>query len=306
MVRLPRPLVWTLHDMWAFTGGCHYDGSCGRYVESCGVCPRLSSSRQNDLSRWVWRRKRRAWKELDLTVVCPSRWLADCARHSSLLAGRRVEVIPYGLDLGRFRPLERRQAREWLGLEREKRLVLFSAIKARQNIHKGYQVFRQALQVLADKGWGEKLEAVVLGSAAPDGAPDLPLRTHYLGHFQDEVSLALVYAAADAFVLASQQDNLPNTLLESLACGTPCVAFDVGGVPEAVEHQATGFLAHAGDAQALARGVEWVLEDEGRWQRLCQASRIKAEREFDEASQAGRYLSLYEELVEESKGGAVG
>jgi glycosyltransferase involved in cell wall biosynthesis len=299
--RMSFPIVWTLHDMWPFTGGCHYDNGCGRYAERCGACPVLSSSRQNDLSRRVWKRKERAWKELEFVVVCPSRWMASRAQQSSLFAHRRIEVIHNGLDLQRFRLLEQRQAREWLGLPFDKRLVLFSAVKARENIYKGYQSFRKAMQVLSERGWGERLEVVVLGSSGPDGDDDMPLPVHYLGHFHDEVSLALAHAAVDVFVLSSLQDNLPNTLLESLACGTPCVAFDVGGVSDAVVHQATGFLAKTGDVEGLASGVEWVLGDTQRWLALCQASRKKAEIDFDQLIQARRHLSLYEALVKQRR-----
>ncbi len=145
--RLGKPLIWTLHDSWAFTGGCHVPYACKRYQQSCGACPVLGSSREGDLSRWTWNRKERAWRDLNLTVVTPSRWLADCARSSSLFRDLRVEVIPNGLDTGMFKPGDKEQARKLLGLPKDKKIILFGAVRGTTDPNKGFHLLTKALQV---------------------------------------------------------------------------------------------------------------------------------------------------------------
>jgi glycosyltransferase involved in cell wall biosynthesis len=297
--KLPTPLVWTLHDMWPFTGGCHYDLGCGRYTERCGACPQLESRKELDLTRWIWRRKERAWHQAEFTIVCPSRWLAECARRSSLLAHHRIEVIPNGLDVARFKPSDRGQARNWLGLPTDKKLLLFSAVSAITNFHKGFPDFKQATGVLAEKGWGDNVEIVILGSSEQQQAFDLPFRTHFMGYLHDSLSLSLVYGAVDVFVVSSVQDNLPNTVMEALACGTPCAGFSVGGIPEMIDHQENGYLVEDRSVDELAFGIHWILEDPQRWGKLTRAARDKALRCFDQEQQARRYLQLFEELMEQ-------
>jgi len=298
--KIPKPLVWTLYDMWAFTGGCHYAYECEGYVARCGQCPQLNSHKELDLSRWVWTRKQRAWGRVEMALVCPSKWMADCASRSSLFAGRRIEVIANGLDIQRFRPIQREEARNWLGLPVDKKLILFSAVKGVENPQKGYPFFHRAMQDLAAIGWQEQVEVLVLGSSEPVKPAELPVPVHYLGHLKDELSLALVYGAADVFVAPSLQDNLPNTVMEALACGTPCVAFNTGGIPEMVDNQVSGYLAIPKDAQDLAQGIDWVLRDPERWRSLGQQARLKAERDFDGVIQAKKYASFYTELLESS------
>lgn len=240
LAKLKLSIVWTLHDMWAFTGGCHYDRDCGRYVESCGACPQLKSDRNWDLSRWIWQRKSQAWKNINLTIVTPSKWLAECARSSSLFKNLPVEVIPNGLDLQRYKPIDRQIVRSLLNLPQNKQLILFGAIKATSDLRKGFHLLEAALQSLCQSGWQDKIELVVVGASQPDRQANLGFKTHYLGKLNDDISLAQVYAAADVFVAPSLQDNLPNTVVEAIACGTPSVAFKIGGMPEIIEHQQNG------------------------------------------------------------------
>ena len=293
LAKLNRPIVWTLHDMWAFTGGCHYDRNCGRYVESCGACPQLKSNHNYDLSRWTWQRKHRAWKNATLTIVTPSKWLAECAHSSSLFKNVPIEVIPNGLDLRRYKPIERRTVREMLNLPPNKQLILFGAIKATSDFRKGFHLLQKTLQTLSGLGWQDKIELVVFGSSQPDGQTDLGLKTHYLGKLSDDISLAQVYAAADIFVAPSLQDNLPNTVVEAISCGTPCAAFKIGGMPEIIEHYSNGYLAQPFEAEDLAKGIVWILENKERHQKLGDRAREKAEHEFSLELQAQRYEALY-------------
>jgi glycosyltransferase involved in cell wall biosynthesis len=295
--RFRRPIVWTLHDMWAFTGGCHYDADCGKFRAACGACPRLGSTRDRDLSRRVWERKQAAWSALDLTVVATSRWLADCARQSSLFARKRIEIIPNCVDLDVYRPKDKALARARFGLPLEKRLILLSAFGATSDSRKGFQHLLPALQQLASSGLHEDTELVVLGSARPSQAPDPGMRATYIPHLSDEGSQVQLYTAADVLVAPSVQENLSNTVLEALCCGTPVVAFDIGGMPDLVDHRRNGYLARPFDATDLAAGIAWTLEPGDRSGQLSTGARRSVEESFGYSQVAGRYHRLYSDLL---------
>jgi len=303
--RFDRPLVWTLHDSWPFTGGCHLPGDCVRYRERCGCCPVLGSRRDRDLSRWVWSRKKRAWRDLDLTLVAPSRWLADCARASSLFGDARIEVIPNGLDLTLFRPIDKRVARDLMGLAQDKNYLLFGAVNSTGDPNKGFGLLLPALQSLSAQRSGDT-ELIVFGAPEPAYPPPFGMKAHYLGRLHEEVSLALLYSAADLLVSPSLQENLPNTVMEAMACGTPCVAFRQGGVPELIEHRSTGYLARPLDTRDLAQGIAWTLEDRGRREALSARARLSVERNFALDLVARRYAELYRDLIERGPGGRHG
>lgn len=180
MQRFQSPLVWTLHDMWAFTGGCHYSGDCNQYRHQCGSCPQLNSLKPNDLSHWTWRRKREAWKRLDLTLVAPSRWMAQAAASSKLFSNARIEVIPNGLDLQRYKPFPRALAREWLNLPEDKHLVLFGAADAGDR-RKGFSLLLSALEQLSKTGWRDQIELIVFGADAPEEPLPLGIPVRWLG-----------------------------------------------------------------------------------------------------------------------------
>lgn len=292
-----QPIVWTLHDSWAFTGGCHVPFDCRRYMERCGSCPVLGSSFEKDISRWIWWRKAKAWRDLNLTVVAPSRWLADCARASSLFRDVRVEVIPNGLDLAVFRPIDKRLARGLLRLPEEKKLVLFATAHGTADKNKGFDLLLEALSGVATRLPKEAVELVVVGAGKPQKASPLPLKTHYLGQLRDELTLALAYAAADVLVSPSLLENLPNTVMEAMACGTPCVAFNQGGLPDLIEHQQSGYLAEPYEVADLARGIVWILADRDRHARLAAAARNKVVRDFDLEKVSQRYIDLYREVL---------
>ncbi|MFN7853980.1 MAG: glycosyltransferase, partial [Dolichospermum sp.] len=215
IAKFNKPIVWTLHDMWAFTGGCHYNGDCMNYTNSCGTCPQLHSNKEKDLSRWIWQRKTKAWQNLNLTIVTPSHWLAKCAASSSLLKDVRIEVIPNGLDTKQYKPIEKSVARSILGLPEDKQLILFGAMSATSDPRKGFNFLQSALQNLSQSGWRERVELVVFGASQPKNPTELGFKSHYLGRLNDDISLSLVYAAADVFLAPSVQDNLPNTVMES-------------------------------------------------------------------------------------------
>lgn len=291
-----RPIVWTLHDSWPFTGGCHIPDNCLKYRDSCGTCPQLGSSMATDLSRWVWRRKKRHWDSLDITAVAPSTWLADRAKSSSLFRDRRVEVIPHGLDHQIFRPHDPQLARQILGLPLDKRIILHGAVTAVSDPNKGYPMLCEAARKMASNGWASKVEVVVFGSSKPSDPPDLHLETTYLGVLQDDVTLALLYSAADVFVAPSKQESFGQTVLEAMACGTPAVAFGGSGISEMIIHGKTGYLAEPYDADDLAAGISWVLEHDDR-RELSGNARSRVEDSFTSEKAARRYLAMYEEIL---------
>lgn len=291
------PIVWTLHDSWAFTGGCHVPGECVRYREACGACPALGSRRDRDLSRHLLERKRRSWARATLTVVTPGRWLAEAARSSTVLREARVEVIPNGIDLARFKPLDRSATRDLLGLPRDRSILLFGGVGSMDDRNKGFSLLVEALERLTIGPAVRPVELVVVGVSEPERPLRLPIPARFTGPLGDEESMALYQAAADALVLPSRQENHPNMVVEAMACGTPTVAFRAAGLPDLVEHERTGFLAEPYDSEGLARGIAWTLEDETRRRRLGEEARRRAERDHGLEGVARRYAALYQGLV---------
>lgn len=297
LAKFKRPIVWTLHDMWAFTGGCHYSQECDRYTYSCGACPQLHSAKNQDLSSWIWHRKAKAWKDLNLTIIAPSRWFAECAKASSLFKDQRIEVVPHGLDTQKYKPVNQQFARELLCLPQDKKLVLFGASSAALgDQRKGFHLLKPALQALSKSGWQDRIELVIFGTSRSQKTADLGFRVHYLDRLYDDISLALVYSAADVMVVPSMQEAFGQTASESLACGRPVVAFKATGPKDIVDHQQNGYLAKPFEIEDLARGIAWVLNSKERHQKLCIAARKKAEQEFTLELQAQRHLSIFKEL----------
>lgn len=292
------PIVWTLHDMNPFTGGCHYDNGCGRYMDCCGACPQLGSTIDADPSRRAWKRKQRALQELEsdcLHLVAPSQWMADAVRRSSLLGRFPVTTIPYGLDVDIFSPRSAEVGRRALEIPCDASVVLFVAHSVSVQ-RKGLALLSQALASLHDL---PALFLLSLGSGAPDVEGNIPHL--HVGHISQERLLALLYSTADVYVVPSLQDNLPNTVLESLACGTPVVGFDVGGIPDMVRPGVTGLLAPVGEVVGLSAAIAEVLQDDVRRAEMSRNSRCVAEDEYSLKVQAQRYLELYESLVRRQK-----
>ena len=291
------PIVWTIHDMWPFTGGCHYSGACDKYVKECGACPQLASERSNDLSRWEHNNKARSWTNLDLTLVSPSHWLADCARRSSLFGSTEIHVIPNGIDLSCFRPVDRKIARQTLGLPIEKCLVLCGAGPKSPEPRKGGKLLQEAMAILAGQELHDSFQLVTFGAGAGTPADFHPFYTHSLGLSRDDASLALLYSACDIFVAPSVEDNLPNTVMEATACGTPTIAFQVGGIPEMIDDGETGYLVPGLDCPRLADAIRSLVTDPARRHHFSKRAREKATDKFSHRLQARRYREVYEKMV---------
>lgn len=294
--KIKKPMVWSLHDMWAFTGGCHYDLGCGKYLQSCGACPVLNSQKQKDISSWLYHRKKKTYAQLDnLTVVGLSQWLGACAAKSSLMADKRIEVLPNGIDTDVFKPVDKMTARKMLNLPLNKKMVLFGAMNPQSNPVKGYQHLVSALHHIED----DQINFLIFGTSYPQKDLNLKYPAHYLGRFSDDLSLSIIYSAADVVVVPSVQENLSNVIMESLACGTPVVAFDIGGNADMIEHEENGYLAQPFDTKDLAYGIEWILSEEVRRQRLSVRARASVEEKYSLEKVAYRYKELFLELTSE-------
>lgn len=288
-----KPVVWTLHDMWAFCGAEHYTEDF-RWREGYRGNNRPSYESGFDLNRWTWQRKRKSWLR-PMHIVTPSHWLAQCVRESALMRDWPLSVIPNPIDTEQWRPIEQALARELLGLPKDIPLVLFGAIGGGRDPRKGFDLLERALQHL--RGNLSELQLVVFGQSRPRNPPDLGFHVHYTGHLNDHLSLRVLYSSADALLLPSRQDNLPNTAIESLACGRPVIAFDIGGLSDVVTHKENGYLAGAFDVEDLARGIHWVISDKARQVQLCEKARALAVRDFEAKTVASHYQTLFKTVI---------
>jgi len=290
--RIKKTLVWTLHDMWAFCGAEHYTDN-ERWQSGYTRANRPPEESGFDLNRWTSIRKQKHW-QTPMSIVTPSQWLANCVKASALMQSWPVTVIPNAIDTGAWKPIEQALARELLGLQPDTPMLLCGAIGGAQDPRKGFDLLREALQHL--NGQLPGLHLLVFGETAPKVAPDLGFPVHYTGRIYDDLNLRALYSAADALVIPSRQDNLPNTGLEALSCGTPVVAFDTGGLADIVDHKQTGYLACAFDTKDMAEGLAWVL-DHSDSKSLHANARSKAIESFDNTVIAQRYAKLYEEVL---------
>jgi glycosyltransferase involved in cell wall biosynthesis len=298
LARLDKPLVWRLSDLWPFTGGCHFPAACRKFEDRCGSCPSLGSAADDDLAARGFAARERYYDGLDLTVAAPSRWIAEEAKRSRLFRHRRIVHIPTGIDTSIFRPMPRAEARRLLDLPADATMLLFGAMDSTTNSRKGFAPLRQALSRFARSPSARGAVAVVFGGET-DAATDVEgLPLIHVGKITEQERLAWLYAAADVLVAPFIEDNLPNVVLEALACGTPVAAFAAGGIPDAVEHQRNGVLVPVGDADALADGIAWAL-DPVRKPSLEVAARATAQSRFDIAQCARAYRDLFAEIIAE-------
>ncbi|MEO1208800.1 MAG: glycosyltransferase family 4 protein [Cyanobacteria bacterium J06638_20] len=301
LAQLNKPIVWTLHDCWAFTGGCHYPAGCDRYQTDCHACPQLLEN-PLDLPARVLQDKADLWADLPLTIVTPSRWLADCVRKSAPLRHHRVEVIPYGLETDVFHPTPKPEAKQKMGLPEGAIAILIGANDSNE-IRKGFWALFAALQrceanpqfrALAEAG---KVQLICFGPPPSDELQTLSVPVRAFGMIEDDDTLSCLYSAADLLVLPSQEDNLPNVMLEAMSCATPVVAFDTGGIPDAVIDGETGLLVPPGDLDALAAAILKLVFNEAQRQKLSQNGRQRTLDNYLLVRQAKDYMELFEELV---------
>ena len=293
-----KPVVWTMHDIWPATAICHLTLDCHRYRNHCDHCWYLpGGGSSNDLAAKVWQKKKSLFADGAISFVACSRWLAGEAKQSALLAGQSITNIPNPINTRLFRPTNQAEARQQLGLPATGRLLLFVSQRV-TNPYKGMDYLAEACQQLAQQypDMVKDTGIIILGGHAEEVAHLLPFKTYPLGYVSDERQIVSVYNAADAFVLPSLSENLPNTIMEAMACGLPCVGFRVGGIPEEIDHQQNGYVAAYRDAADLARGLHWVLYEADR-EALRQAALSKVHRCYSQQSVALKYTEVYNEAI---------
>ena len=295
--RLNKPLVWTFHDSNAFTGGCHVRYECDHYQNECGYCPVLKDPGANDSSHRIWLRKEEAYRHLDFTVIAPSRWMADSVRKSKLLGIAEIKNIPNTLDTNVFKPSTRLEARQILGLSADKFILMSGFMPSRKDLHKGTSYLIEAINIFIKEHHvsADEVELVIFGNRDDKNVPVFPIRTTFLGTISDDEKLALCYSAADVFLAPSLEDNLPNTVMESLACGTPVVAFTTGGIPDMVRHKHNGYLATYRSSPDLAAGIAWICDADST--ELSLNARKTVEDNFSESIIARQHIELYKTLI---------
>lgn len=292
--KINKPVVWTLHDMWAFCGAENYtaDDRNARFRHGYSKDNRDPEHKGIDIDRWVWNRKNISWKN-PFHIVTPSRWLADCVKGSALMHNWPVTVIPNVLDTEIFKPYPKNIARELLHLPEKSKLVLFGALKGGNDPRKGWDLLQPALakagQSIPD------VHGVIFGQSEPQDPPNLGIPLHWLGHIHDDTTLAMLYSAVDVTVVPSRQENLPQVGTEAQACGCPVVAFNITGLPDVVEHEQTGYLAEAFSIDDLAKGIAWVLSDEERHVKLSVRARERAKQLWSPEVVVPQYIEVYEQ-----------
>ena len=298
IIKSGKPIVWTMHDLWPATGICHYARNCPAFKTGCHNCPLLPlGGSGDDLSHKVWARKKRLYNGCNIHFIACSRWLEEQAKQSALLTGQRVSNIPNTIDTHIFSPTDRKEARLRCGLPADKRVILFVSQKVTDE-RKGMEYFINAVNSLAEGNPDIKRDTVValLGGHSEDVAGRIALQSFPLGYVDDDRLIVSIYNSADVYVLPSLEDNLPNTIMEAMACGVPCVGFRVGGIPEMIEHRRTGYIANIKDAADLAEGIRWTLCDADR-QTLRDNSLHKVAVYYSPQSVALKYIEAYNELI---------
>lgn len=299
--KLKKPVVWTLHDMWPFCGAEHYTDSL-RYIKGYDSRNRPSYESGFDLNKWVWSRKLKTWKKIEkLTIVCPSNWLAECAKKSFLFHDRKVVVIPNGIDLNSFKPIEKKQARRILNLPQQSKIILIGAQNFKAEPRKGFDLIAKIIVYLAKLDKSQNFVLATFGSDDKNSvAENIFLdkkRIFNFGHLNNIERLRLLYSVADIFLVTSKQDNLPNTIMESMACATPCIAFDIGGIRDLIDSGINGFLIPPFKIKKYAKTLMQVLSNSNLQEKLSRNARKKIVNNFDIRLVAKKYIKLYGEAL---------
>ena len=297
LFKLNKPIVWTMHDMWPFTGGCHYADDCNHYINNCGNCPFLKRSNNKDLSYKIHQKKMEIWNKANIHPVSCSKWLGTLAQSSSLLKSKKVSSIPNPIDTDQFEPKNMQDCRNYFGLPLDKKLVLFGAADI-SDPRKGANYLMDALHILNKNHpqLSDNIELVIFGKTKDLDHSQYPYKVHAMNFISGTSEMVQLYNSADVFILPSLQDNLPNTVMEALACGIPVVGFNVGGVPEMIEDNKTGFLAPIKDSNALANNIHKTLF-ECEAQSLRKNARNYVVNHYSNSTIAQKYNNLYSSLL---------
>jgi glycosyltransferase involved in cell wall biosynthesis len=288
-IKNKKPIVWTLLDMNPFTGGCHYSSGCMKYKTECKNCPQLQGTKNSNNSFLDQQYKKAQLIGQAPVITAPSKWLTECSAQSRLFGNFKNLLMPSSLDLSVFKPLDKSFCRAALNLPQDKKIVLFVSYSI-ENKRKGFDLLRDAIKQVNSP----YLHICAVGSF--NTGSDSELESTFLGKIYDERLMALVYAAADVFLLPSREDNLPNTMLESLACGTPVIAFPIGGMLDVIITGSNGILADDLSSNSLSLALNDFFD--GRYKFNRDKISKNAHELFSPVLQAKKYVSLYEEMLQ--------
>ena len=295
-----KPVVWTMHDMWPCTGICHHARTCTAFHSECGACHMIYSQKRKDLSTRIFRQKQRLYASGGIHFVTCSHWLEGMAKQSALLANQPVSVIPNPISTTLFHPMKQTEARQKLALPTEGKLILFGSVKLTDK-RKGIDYMVEACRLLAKQhpALKEQLALVAVGMHAAELQSLVPFKVHNMGYVKEEHQLVEIYNAADLYVIPSLDENLPNTIMEAMACGTPCVGFPTGGIPEMIDHLKNGYLTKEHSAEQLAEGIYTLLTTPA-YESLSHEAVAKVNACYSERSVANQYGQLYAKLLKET------
>lgn len=289
-----KRVVITMHDQWYFTGICHYSGDCDKYTSHCHHCTLMNGTALGDFASQLFDKKQHIYEDSKVTFVGCSQWMANLARTSALTQGHKVVSIPNAINTEQFRPLDKTAARKELSLPLKGKLLLFGCQRITDE-RKGFRYLVDALQIIKrdNPEIAQNTEIVVVGGKADSISSHLPFSIIPVSYVSDPQKMIALYNAVDLYVTPSLQDNLPNTIMEALACGTPCVGFDVGGIPEMIDHKKNGYVARYKDSADFAEGIKWVLTSDH--DTLSTKAREKVMNNYTEDIVAKKYIEVYED-----------
>ena len=291
LLSLGKPIIWRFSDMWPFTGGCHYSYSCNKYAHDCEKCPQLNSNSKYDLSNHIFNKKLKLWKNLEnLTIIAPSTWMSDCVKKSRIFKNANVNIIPTGVDLNIFKDWGYRNLRSSLNLPTDKKLILFGSINPSKDNRKGGTYLYRALSLFKKNC---DTDLVIFGSNNSQEINE-NFKVHNLGFINDDKKMAMIYSTCDIFVAPALEENLANTVIEAMACGTIVVAFNVGGMKDIIDHKINGYLANPYEISDLKKGIDWALSVSNK---IKTKVKNKIKNKFSQQTAFSLYKKLFLEVL---------
>ena len=296
--KIHKPVIWTLHDVWPLTGGCHCNLGCDKWISGCGKCPQLNSNNSKDISSKFWKQKERAFNAIpDLTIITPSNWLEKMAKKSSFFKDRSIYKIPNCLNTELFKPKDKNISRRNFKIPINTYVIIFGAANPVKNLYKGFDLLLEILQKLKNKS-KENFHLVIFGTFQAEMKNyHFPFPYTCLNEIKSESKLADAYNCADIFTGPSRQDNFPSTFLEAGSCGLPCVGFEIGGIPEIIDHKKTGYIAKPFDTDDFTNGILWILENEERYNEIKYNAREKIIKNYSQDIVMEKYIQVYNEKL---------
>ncbi len=295
LLKIKRKIVWSMHDNWIISGGCHIKWDCEKYKTICSECPILKSKKKHDLSKLIFILKRSVYNKINnITFIALSSWLYNCSKKSLLLKEKNIIHLPNPINTKFFKKIDKKNARKICNLELKCKIILFGAMNATSDRNKGFNILYKALETL-NCNKSNKIELVVFGSSDSNNNDIYKFKTHFFGELHDDISLVTLYNSADVVVVPSLQENLSNVIMESMSCGVPVVAFNIGGNSDLIDHCINGYLAQPYNAADLANGILWIINNSD-YKTLSDNAQRKIIDNFQDETVAKRYNNLYSNL----------